>query len=95
MIRTGRKMAVTFEDNNIAFTDALILTRGTRGMMKWIYHHMVRRKMIIPIEELDKESKKQTWAFIREVCAGKTNDLSVMKEVTMAFYVIEYFINNK
>jgi hypothetical protein len=93
MMRTGRKMTKTFEDNNVSFTDAIILTGGTRGMMKWIYHHLVKRKKVTPIEDLDIDSKKEMWNFIREVCLGKTNDLVIMKEVAIAFYALEYFIN--
>lgn len=93
MMKTGRKMTGTFEDNNISFTDALIYTSGTRHMMVWIYKHMVAKKRIAPIESLVTEAKEEIWLFVKDVCNGKTNDRIVMKEIAMAFYVIEYFIN--
>lgn len=93
MLKTGRKMTATFEENNIAFVNALILTSGTRHMMRWIYNHMVLHKRIIPIESLDIKSKTEIWAFVKDVCFGKTEDKVVMKEIAQAFYVIEYFIN--
>lgn len=93
MMNTGRKMAATFEDNNIAFVNALIITSGTRHMMRWLYFHMVNRKRIQPIETLPLETKEQTWSFVKDVCEGKTTDRIIMKEIAMAFYAIEYFIN--
>lgn len=95
MMNTGRKMTATFEDNNDGFVNALILTSGTRHMMRWLYRHMINKGRIKAIESLDIESKKEIWSFIRDVCSGKTNDKEVMKEVAMAFQVIEYFINSK
>lgn len=95
MMSTGRKMTKTFEENNIAFTDAVIMTGGTRGMMKWIYRHLVRRGKIAPIESIDIDTKKDMWDFVLEVCSGKTNNLIIMKEVAISFYTLEYFINEK
>lgn len=95
IMNTGRKMTKTFENDNEAFTNALILTGGTRGMMKWVYSHLKGRRRIAPIEELDTDSKKQIWAFIREICLNKTNDKNVMKDVAVAFYTLEYFLNEK
>lgn len=95
MMKTGRKMTGTFEDNNISFTDALIYTSGTRHMMRWIYKHMVARKRITPLEDYSADGKKEIWDFIGDICAGKTNDKSVKKEICMAFCVIEYFLKEK
>lgn len=93
MMNTGRKMTATFEDNNMAFVDALILTSGTRHMMRWIYRHLVHHGRVSPIESLPIESKEQIWSFVKDVCEGKTTDRIIMKEIAMAFYAIEYFIN--
>lgn len=95
MMSTGRKMKGSFEENNITFTDALIFTSGTRHMMKWIYHHLVAYKRVQPIGSLQLAVKQEMWDFVCDVCAGKTNDRVIMREIVMAFCAIEYFINEK
>jgi hypothetical protein len=62
-------------------------------MMKWIYSHLVNYGRIRSIESLDIEEKKEIWQFVCDVCAGKTNDIIVKKEIVMAFCAIEFFIN--
>ncbi len=93
MERIGRKETVIFEENNMAYTEDVIVCNCRRHLMVWIYSTLKGRKKIKPIEELDLDVKKQMWGFVKEICAGKTNDKERMVEVAKTFYVIEYFIN--
>lgn len=95
MMKTGRKMTATFDEDNELFTMALIRTSGTRHLMRWIYKHMVLKKRIKPLEEYSAEEKQEIWGFVSEVCLNKTTDKTIKKEICMAFCVIEYFLKEK
>lgn len=93
MERIGRKETEIFESNSEAYTEDVIAGNCRRHLMVWIYSILKGRKKIKPIEELDRGVKEQMWGFVKEICAGKTNDKDRMIEVAKTFYVIEYFIN--
>jgi len=93
MMSVGRKQTQWFEENNQNYVDVLIYTNCSRMLMRWIYHHLVNRKMLVPIEKLDRDVKEKMWAFIKEICSGKTDDLEKMKDIARVFYTIEYFLN--
>jgi hypothetical protein len=89
----GRKETAVFESNSVAYTEEVIMLNARRNLMVWIYCLLRNYKKIKPIEELDRDVKVKMWAFVNEVCAGKTNDLQRKKHICMVFYAIEYFIN--
>lgn len=89
----GRKETAAFESNNLAYTEELIFQNARRNLMVWIYCLLRNFKKLIPIENLEPEVKQKMWAFVKEVCAGKTDDLKRMKQIAMVFYTIEYFLN--
>jgi hypothetical protein len=91
--RIARKEVAVFEGNNIGYTEDLIKNNARRHMMVWFYAYLVSSKKAPPIEDLDLEVKKEMWAFVKEICAGKTKDSKRMKEIAKVFYLIEYFIN--
>ena len=95
ILKTGRKETVVFESNSMAYTEELIMCNARRNLMVLIYGGLEGHKKIKPIEELDKEDKEKMWAFIKEVCAGKTNDKKRMIEIAKVFYTLEYFINER
>lgn len=89
----GRKETVVFESNSMAYTNEVVTQNARKNLMVWIYCLLRNYKKIKPIEDLDYDVKQKMWAFVKEVCAGKTDDLKRMKQVAMVFYAIEYFIN--
>ncbi len=89
----GRKETAVFESNSIAYTDEVITQNCRRNLMVWIYCLLRNYKKITPIENLDQETKIKMWSFVKEICAGKTDDIKRMKHIAMVFYAIEYFIN--
>jgi hypothetical protein len=91
--RVARKEVAVFESNNLAYTDELIFCNARRHLMVWFYAYLVSSKKAPRIEDLELEVKKEMWAFVKELCAGKTNDSKRMKEIAKVFYLIEYFIN--
>lgn len=91
----GRKETAVFESNNLAYTEELIIGNARRNLMIWIYCLLRNYKKIKPIEELDQSEKQQIWAFVKEVCLGKTSDKKIMIGIAKTFYVIEYFLNEK
>lgn len=93
MWELGRKLTRDFENENVTFTDALIRLGGVRKMMVWIYCLLRNYGKLTAIELLDHDVKEKMWRFVKEVCKGKTEDIQKMKEIAMAFYTIEYFIN--
>lgn len=93
MLELGRKHVRDFENNNIAFTDAVIMLTGTRKLLVWIYCLLRNYGKLTAIELLERDVKERMWAFVKEICKGKTEDTQRMKEIAQAFYVIEYFIN--
>jgi len=95
MLRVGRGQTQFFEQHNVEYTEVLIHTNCTRSLMKWIYQHLVGRKMLVPIEKLDSDVKAKMWAFVKEICAGKINDVEKMKDIARVFYTIEYFLNQQ
>lgn len=95
MERIGRKETVYFENDNVGYTDQIIRLNCRRSIMCWVYSELKKHKKLIPIEQLEPVVKKQMWAFVKEICVGKTDDLKRMTEVAKVFYTIEYFINEK
>jgi len=95
MWELGRKHVRDFENNNIAFTESVIMLTGTRKLLVWIYCLLVNYGKLTAIELLEKEVKEKMWIFVKDVCSGKTDDIQRMKEIAKAFYVIEFFINEK
>lgn len=89
----GRKETALFENDSVTYAETVVLFEGRRKLMVWIYCLLRNYKKIVPIDELEYDVKKKMWAFVQEICTGKTNDLRVMKHTAMAFYAIEYFIN--
>lgn len=93
MIRIGQKETSAFENDSVGYTDQIVSMNCRRGIMVWVYSELKRHDKIKPIENLEPADKKQMWGFIKEICAGKTDDQKRMIEVAKVFYVIEYFIN--
>lgn len=93
MWELGRKYTTGFENDNVAFTEAIIILGGTRKVLVWIYCLLRNYGKLTSIELLEQDVKEKMWKFVKEVCKGKTEDRQRMKEVAQAFYVIEYFIN--
>jgi len=93
MFHIGRKETAMFEANSVAYTEEIVTMKGRRGMMVWIYCLLRNYKKVVAIEDLEPEVKNKMWQFVKEICAGKTNDLKEMKHICMVFYAIEYFIN--
>jgi len=93
MERIGRKETTLFENNNVAYTEDVIVGNCRRHIMCWIYSVLKGHKKLKPIEELEREVKEQMWAFVKEICLNKTNDKKRMIEIAKTFYVIEYFLN--
>lgn len=95
MERIGRKEMAYFENDNVGYTEEIINLNCRRGIMCWVYSTLKQHKKLVAIEKLEKDVKKQMWAFVLEICAGKNADTKRMIEVAKVFYVIEYFINEK
>jgi hypothetical protein len=95
MERIGRKEAVCFEENNVDYTNQIVELNCRRGVMVWVYAEIKKHKKITPIEELDLADKKEMWAFVSELCAGKISDRKIKIEVLKVFYILEYFLNEK
>lgn len=93
MERIGRKEAAYFENDNVDYTNQIVELNCRRGIMVWVYEELRKHKKIVPIEKLEVDVKKQMWGFIKEICAGKTNDTKRMVQVAKVFYTIEYFLN--
>lgn len=91
----ARKETALFESNSVAYTEEVVTQNARRNLMVWFYCLLRNYKKIVPIEDLDRDTKNKMWAFVKEICAGKTNDVQRMKHICMVFYAIEYFINEK
>lgn len=89
----GRKETAVFESNSPAYAEEVVTQNARRNLMVWIYCLLRNYKKIVPIENLEPDVKKKMWAFVKEICAGKTDDPKRMKHICMVFYAIEYFIN--
>lgn len=95
MERIGRRETFWFEQDNVDYTNQIVELNCRRGIMCWVYSELKRHKKLVPIEKLEPGIKNQMWGFIKEICAGKTDDQKRMIEVAKVFYVIEYFLNEK
>lgn len=93
MERIGRKETYYFEQDNVDYTNQIVELNCRRGIMCWVYSELKRHNKLVPIEQLDKGVKKQMWAFVLEICKGRTADTKRMIEIAKTFYVIEYFLN--
>jgi hypothetical protein len=61
--------------------------------MRWVYHYLVNKGIIVAIEKLEQKQKEDIWEFVKEVCEGKTTDKVKMLEIAKVFYLMEYFLN--
>lgn len=95
MERIGRKELAYFEEDNEGYTWQIVNLNCRRSIMCWVYSTLKQHNKLVPIEKLEKDVKKQMWAFVLEICAGKNADTKRMIEICKTFYVIEYFINEK
>lgn len=93
MERIGRKEMAYFEDDNEGYTWQIVNLSCRRGIMVWVYSELKKHNKLVAIEMLDKDVKKQMWAFVLEICKGSGADTKRMIEVCKTFYVIEYFLN--
>jgi hypothetical protein len=93
MERIGRKEALYFEEDNVGYTEQIICLNCRRSIMCWVYSELKKHKKIVPIEQLEKEDKKQMWAFVLEICKGKDFEKKRMIEILKTFYILEYFLN--
>lgn len=95
ILNVGRKYAKDFENDNLKFTNALLHLGGCRGMMVWIYCLLRNYGKIPALETLPKDQKEEMWAFIKDVCGEKRNDRELCRQMMMAFYALEYFLNEQ
>lgn len=95
MWRIGRDEKDYFEIDNEFYLDTLVYSSLRRNIMVWIYSDLCFAKKLTKIEKLDKETKDGMWRNVKEMCAGKTDDQKKLIQICKAFYVIEYFLNEK
>lgn len=91
----GRKQARLFEQDNISYTEALLRLTGSRKMMVWLYYRLRNYKYITPIEDLSQEEKEQMWQFTKEICVGEHRVKEKMRQMSLSFYALEYFLNEQ
>lgn len=91
----GRKYAREFEWDNLKFTEILINLGGCRKMMVWIYCLLRNYGKITALKDLPKEQKEEMWLFIKDLCGEKKTDLELCRQMCMAFYALEYFLNEQ
>jgi hypothetical protein len=91
----GRKETAVFESNSVAYTEEVIMQNARRNLMVWIYCLLRNYKKLTAVEDLEPDVKRKMWVFVKEICAGKTDDVKRMKHIAMVFYTIEYFLNEK
>lgn len=95
MWRIGRDEKDYFEIDNEFYLDSLIRMSSRRGIMCWVYSDLCFAKKLTRIEKLDKQTKAKMWQNARAICEGRTDDKKVIIQILKAFYVIEYFLNEK
>lgn len=93
MVKVGRAESQRFATNPESYTDILITAESVRLLMRWIYHHMVSRKKIKPIEQYSQEERQEIWDLVLEKCKAKCQDKQKLIEVAKVFCLIEYFLN--
>ncbi len=95
MWRIGRDEKDYFEIDNEFYLESLIRLSSRRGIMCWIYSDLCAAKKIVRIEKLDREVKNRMWNNVKGMCAGRVDDQNTLFQICKAFYVIEYFLNEK
>lgn len=95
MWRIGRDEKDYFEIDNEFYLDSLIRMESRRGIMCWVYSDLCFAGRIVKIERLDQSMKNKMWANVKNICEGKTDDKEILIQILKAFYVIEYFLNEK
>lgn len=95
MWELGRKLAREFEYDNVTFTERLVALSGTRGLLVWIYCLLRNYGKITALEKLTQEEKQGMWNLAKDVCQNEHRTTKKMHQVVMAFYAIEYFLNEQ
>lgn len=94
ILECGRKYAQYFEEDNLKFTEALLILGGSRKFMNWVYRILVGRKLLTKLEDLPQEDKESLWSFVKEICVGQHRTKEKMHQMVIVFYTIEYLLNN-
>lgn len=95
MLDFGRKQAALFENDNVAYTEALLRLTGSRKAMVWLYDILRNYKYLVPIEDLEKDVKEKMWLTVKDICSGRVEDKDKLVEMCKSFYALEYFLNEK
>lgn len=93
MLKIGRAESARFSADPDKYAEFLVTTEGARLLMRWIYHYMVCKKIILSIEEYSQEQKQEIWDFVLEKCKDKCQNKTKLIEVAKVFCVIDYFLN--
>lgn len=95
MWRIGRDEKDYFEIDNEFYVDSLFRLRSRLTLMCWIYSDLCFAGKIVKIENLEREIKDRMWRNARAICSGREVDQKTLIKICKAFYVIEYFLNEK
>lgn len=93
MQKIGREQAQRFANDTESYTDILVTAESVRLLMRWVYHHMVGKKKIKPIEQYSQEEKQEIWDLVLEKCKAKCQNKKKLIEVAKVFCAIDYFLN--
>lgn len=91
MLKIGRENTERFNNNPHIYTELLVTAQSTRHLMRWVYHFLMGKKFIEPIEKLPQDQKEDLWNLVLEQCLKYTRDKKVLKEIAMVFYAMNYF----
>lgn len=92
MQKIGREESQRFAINPDSYTEILVTAESVRLLMRWIYHHMVSRKIVKPIEHYSQEEKQEIWDLVLEKCRDKCQNKSKLIDVAKVLCVIDYFL---
>lgn len=91
-IEIGKKQAIDFMNNNVAFMEVLITCVVPIKLMLLCYRSLVIKKAIKELESLPVNQKNTIWEQAKEFSNGRLNKDQLI-DLCRSLYTLEYLLN--
>lgn len=90
-MQLAQKQVELFQNNNIAWMDAMVTSDCIKGIMCIAYRAFVREKKITAIEDMPIGEKKKLWEQAKEFAKNRLNQQE-MVDLCRSLLTLEYML---
>jgi hypothetical protein len=92
MLELGRKQALMFHDNNLAYCEVLVTCCSPRHILLNAYQQLVRLHKIIAYEDLLQDELEEARQMTLDIAKGRLSNKE-LRELAKALLAIAYFLD--